>query len=49
MKIFIQVYDYNVWKIIVDGPHTPHVLSERDKEMIQLNAKAMICFIVHWI
>ena len=23
MKIFIQAFDYDMWSIIVNGPHTP--------------------------
>ena len=23
MKIFIQIFDYDMWSIIVNGPHTP--------------------------
>ena len=41
MKIFIQAHDYRLWRIMVDGLHTPKVLKDRDKEIVQLNAKAI--------
>ena len=41
MKIFIQAHDYSLWKITVNGSHTPKVLKEHDKEIAQLNAKVM--------
>ena len=41
IKIFIQAHDYNLWKIIVNGLHTPNALIEYDKEKIQLNAKVI--------
>ena len=34
MCIFIQAHDYKLWKIIIDGTHTPNALVEHDKKMI---------------
>ena len=41
MKIFMQAHGYNLWRIIVNGAHTPNASIEHDKAMVQLNTKAM--------
>ena len=39
IKVFIQVQDYNLWNIIVNGHHTHH--SSLHKNLGELNTRAM--------